>query len=111
MFVDVYDRAVINCRLPLLQCLCTLYCLPLIGIALFLRTNINQPQSATVNFGQLLSDRQLIEIVEIELNDSSKDIVMNMNDIHQMYSEPLDENEVRVPDNPRYKPYLKQLIP
>ena len=36
-----------------------------------------QPQSAT--------DRQLLEIVETELNDSSKDVVMNMNDIHQMY--------------------------
>ena len=42
-----------------------------------------QPQSATVNFGQLLSDRQLLEIVETELNDSSKDVVMNVNDIHQ----------------------------
>ena len=69
-----------------------------------------QPQSATVNFGQLLSDRQLLEIVETELNDSSKDVVMNMNDIHQMYIELLDENELPVPDNPRYKPYLKQLI-
>ena len=47
-----------------------------------------QPQSATVNFGQLLSDRQLLlDIVETELNDSSKDVVMNMNDIHQMYIE------------------------
>ena len=44
-----------------------------------------QPQSATVNCGQLLSDRQLLEIVETELNDSSKDVVMNMNDIHLMY--------------------------
>ena len=44
-----------------------------------------QPQSVTVNFGQLLSDRQLLDIVETELNDSSKDVVMNMNDIHQMY--------------------------
>ena len=44
-----------------------------------------QPQSATVNCGQLLSDCQLLEIVETELNDSSKDVVMNMNDIHQMY--------------------------
>ena len=44
-------------------------------------------QSATVNFGQLLSDRQLLDIVETELNDSSKDVVMNMNDIHQMYIE------------------------
>ena len=35
---------------------------------------------------------------------------MNMNDIHQMYIELLDENELPVPDNPRYKPYLKQLI-
>ena len=72
-----------------------------------------QPQSATVNFGQLLSDRQLLEIVETELNDSrlsSKDVVMNMNDIHQMCIELLDENELPVPDNPRYKLYMKQLI-
>ena len=69
-----------------------------------------QPQSATVNFGKLLSDRQLLEMVETELNDSSKDVVMNMNDIHQMYIELLDENELPVLDNPRYKPYLKQLI-
>ena len=39
-----------------------------------------QPQSAIVNFVQLLSDRQLLEIVETELNDSSKDVVMNMNE-------------------------------
>ena len=51
----------------------------------------------------------MIEIVEAELNDSSKDVVMNMNDIHQMYIELLDENELPVPENPRYKPYLKQL--
>ena len=69
-----------------------------------------QPQSATVNFGQLLSDGQLLEIVETELNDSSKDVVMNMNDIHQMYIELLNDNELLVPDNPRYTPYLKQLI-
>ena len=31
-----------------------------------------QPQSVTVNCGRLLSDRQLLEIVETELNDSSK---------------------------------------
>ena len=31
-----------------------------------------QLQSATVNCGRLLSDRQLLEIVETELNDSSK---------------------------------------
>ena len=60
-----------------------------------------QPQSATVNCGQLLSDRQLLDIVETELNDSSKDVVMNMNDIHHMYIELLDENELPVPDNPR----------
>ena len=35
---------------------------------------------------------------------------MNMNDIHQMYMELLYENELPVPDNRRYKPYLKQLI-
>jgi len=35
---------------------------------------------------------------------------MNMNDIHQMYTQLLDENELQVPDIPRYKPYLKQLI-
>ena len=34
----------------------------------------------------------------------------NMNDIHQMYIELLDHNELPVPDNPRYNPYLKQLI-
>ena len=35
---------------------------------------------------------------------------MNMNDVHQRYIELLDENDLPVPDNPRYKPYLKQLI-
>ena len=39
-----------------------------------------QPQSAIVNFVQLLSDRKLLEILETELNDSSKDVVMNMNE-------------------------------
>ena len=33
---------------------------------------------------------------------------MNMNDIHQMCIELLDENELPVPDNPRYKLYMKQ---
>ena len=69
-----------------------------------------QPQSATVNCCQLLSDHKLLDIVETELNNSNKDVVMNMNDVHQRYIELLDENELPVPDNPRYKPYLKQLI-
>ena len=69
-----------------------------------------QPQTATFNFGQLLSDLQILERVETELNDDSRDVVMNMNDIHQMYTQLLDENELQVPDIPRYKPYLKQLI-
>jgi hypothetical protein len=69
-----------------------------------------QPQTSTVNFGQLLLDLQILELVETELNDNSRDVVFNMNDIHHMYTQLLDENGLPVPDTPRYKPYLKQLI-
>ena len=52
-----------------------------------------QPQSATVNCCQLLSDHKLLDIVETKLNNSSKDVVMTMNDVHQRYIELLDQND------------------
>ena len=69
-----------------------------------------QPQTATAKLGEILSDLQILDIIETELNDASQDIIMNMNDIHEMYTQLLQENDFPVPNNPRYKPYLKQLI-
>lgn len=69
-----------------------------------------QPKTGTVKFGQLLSDLQILDMVETELNNDSKDVVLNINDVHQMYLQLLEENEHPMPENPQYKPYLKQLI-
>lgn len=46
-------------------------------------------------FEQLMSDREMLEMLETELNDSTNISVLNMNDIER---------------SQRYKPYLKKLI-
>lgn len=68
------------------------------------------PQTTNVKFGQLLSDLEILEIVETEINDIDRDVVMNMNDINQMYTLLLHDNELPVTDTSNYKKYLKQLV-
>ena len=63
----------------------------------------------TIN--QLLSDLDIIDMVLNDLNNPEETpSVLNMNDIQDAYVQLLNKNEIPVPDNPRYKPYLKQLI-
>uniref|UniRef100_UPI0035901BBE large ribosomal subunit protein eL39 isoform X1 n=1 Tax=Myxine glutinosa TaxID=7769 RepID=UPI0035901BBE len=69
-----------------------------------------QTETTNVNFGQVLSDLELIEIVETALNDTTENAVLNMNEIHVTYVNLLKEHDFPVSDNHSYKPYLKQLI-
>lgn len=71
---------------------------------------LEQQQKSHVKFGQVLSDLELLEIVETELNDPNIDGALNMNDIQQTYVNLLLENEFPIPEKPRYKTYLKQMI-
>ena len=63
-----------------------------------------------VIFSQLVSDLEILEMVENEINDSNINYVLNMNDIDQSYFGLLEANRFPSPTNLTYKPYLKQLI-
>ena len=65
-----------------------------------------------VNFGQVLSDLEIMEIVESELSNTTctDNISLDMNQIHVTYIDLLKANKSPVADKPRYKEYLKQLI-
>jgi hypothetical protein len=69
-----------------------------------------QPQTHEVKFAQILSDMEILDIVETELSDPTSDSVMNMNEVHELYVNLLETNEFPVPEHPRYKVHLKQLI-
>jgi len=57
-----------------------------------------------------VSDVEILEMVETEINNSTHESVLNMNDIEKSYVCFLEANRFTLPDYPRYKPYLKQLI-
>ena len=62
------------------------------------------------NIGQILSDIEILNLIECELNDPSKK-VLDMNTVNTIYKELLRENgteENDIKDN--YKRYLKELI-
>ena len=63
-----------------------------------------------MHFSQLVSDLEILEMVETEINDPTNSSVLNMNDIEQSYLGLLETNGFALLNNPRYKPYLKQLI-
>jgi len=63
-----------------------------------------------IKFAQLVSDVEILEMVETEINNSTHESVLNMNDIEKSYVCFLEANRFTLPDYPRYKPYLKQLI-
>ena len=69
----------------------------------------NKPASSNSSYCQVILDLEILEVIELELNSNSG-IILNMNDIHTTYVNILEENGFRVPENPRYKQYLKQLI-
>ena len=69
----------------------------------------NKPASSNSSYCQVISDLEILEVTEVELNSNSG-INLNMNDIHTTYVNILEEHGFRVPENPRYKQYLKQLI-
>ena len=52
----------------------------------------------------------MLHMVETEINDPANSSALNMNDIEQSYLGLLETNGFALPNNPRYKPYLKQLI-
>lgn len=62
-----------------------------------------------IQFAQLVSDLEILDFVETEINDPNSS-ALNMNDIERSYVGLLEDNGFDLPDNPRYKPYLKQLI-
>ena len=69
----------------------------------------NKPASSNSSYCQVISDLEILEVMELELNSNSG-MILNMNDIHTTYVNILEENEFCVPENPKYKQYLKQLI-
>ena len=71
---------------------------------------IQQPEEKNVSFSHILSDLEITDILETELHKDTRDVVLNMNEIHEMYVNLLKANKFPVPDNPRYKVYLKQLM-
>ena len=71
---------------------------------------IQQPEEKNFSFSHILSDLEITDILETELHKDTRDVVLNMNEIHEMYVNLLKANKFPVPDNPRYKVYLKQLM-
>ena len=70
----------------------------------------NRPPKQNIIFEQLVSDLEILDMVETEINDPSESSVLNMNDIEQSYIGLLNANGFTLPDNPKYKRYLKKLI-
>ena len=70
----------------------------------------NRLPKQQVNFSRLVSDLEILDMVETEINDPANSSALNMNDIEQSYLCLLETNGFTLPNNPRYKPYLKQLI-
>ena len=69
-----------------------------------------QGESTKVNFRQVLSDLEILDIVETAFNDTTKNVVLNMNEIQETYVNLLKEHDLPVSDNHNHKPHLKQLI-
>ena len=63
-----------------------------------------------IKFAQLVSVVEILGMVETEINNSTHESVLNMNDIEKSYVCLLEANGFTLADYPRYKPYLKQLI-
>ena len=62
-----------------------------------------------LNMAEMVSDVELIDVVNRTLSDS-KDVILNMNDIQATYIDILRENSIQIVEGKRYKPYLKKLI-
>ena len=70
-------------------------------------------ETSIVNFGRVLSDLEIIEIVKSELSRTTctENISLNMNQILTKYIDLLEANRSVVSDIPRVlKSYLKELI-
>ncbi|KAK6182330.1 hypothetical protein SNE40_010041 [Patella caerulea] len=63
-----------------------------------------------IKFAQLVSDVEILDMVETEINKSTHESVLYMNDIEKCYVCLLEANGFTLPDYPRYKAYLKQLM-
>ena len=59
---------------------------------------------------QLVSDVEILHMVEPEINDSGISSTLNMTQIEHSYIGMLESNGFALPNSPRYKPYQKQLI-
>ena len=57
-----------------------------------------------------MSDLEILEMVKTESNNSNISYDLNMNAIEKPYVGLLEASGCPLPTNPRYKPYLKQLI-
>ena len=51
----------------------------------------------------MLSDLEIIATVETEWHDDTRDAVLYMNEICEMYVSLFPENELPIPQNPQYK--------
>ena len=46
---------------------------------------MQQPEEKNVSLSHVLSDLEIIEIVETELHNNTRDVMLNMNEIHEMH--------------------------
>ena len=58
-----------------------------------------QPEQTNVNFSQVVSDLEIVEIVETEWHDATRDVGLYMNEICEMY---LSLHTATIPQNPKY---------
>jgi hypothetical protein len=63
-----------------------------------------------VRFSQLVSDLEILDMVEAEIDDPAISYVLNMNDIEEAYIRLLKDNGFNLTNSSKFKPYLKQLI-
>ena len=55
----------------------------------------NKPASSNSSYCQVILDLEILEVIELQLN-SNNSIILNMNDIHTIYVNSLQENGFRV---------------
>lgn len=57
-----------------------------------------QGKSTKVNVRQVVSDLEILDIVETAFSDTTKNVVLNMNEIHETYINLLEEHDLPVAD-------------
>ena len=78
-----------------------------------MQSETKKPQrlaNQNIIFSQLVSDLEILDMVETKLNDPGISSALNMNEVEHSYISLLESNGFALPNSPRYKSYLKQLI-